>query len=246
MAVANYSDGKVSTIRLDARGVPDKIVSAASPTGSGPDSSRQEGPHAHGVYFNRAGNRLFVPDLGADRVWIYPFRATDSKLGDPLPPLITAPGAGPRHMAFSPEETHAYVINELDGTVLIADHENGGLRPRTAVSTLPAEFTGKNTTAEIEVSTDGRFVYSSNRGHDSIAVFQRDPQSGSLTRIQLAPCGGKHPRHFKISPCGRWLLCGHMDSHSISVLPLDPTTGKLGAPAQTVATPSPICILFAR
>jgi 6-phosphogluconolactonase len=115
-----------------------------------------------------------------------------------------------------------------------------------AVSTLPDGFSGTNTTAEIEVSADGRFVYASNRGHDSFAVFKRDAESGALTFLQHAPCGGKTPRHFKIAPGGKWLLCAHMDSNTISVLPLDPETGKLCAPSSTVSSPSPICILFAR
>jgi DNA-binding beta-propeller fold protein YncE len=111
---------------------------------------------------------------------------------------------------------------------------------------LPADFTGKSTTAEIEVHPNGKFVYGSNRGHDSIAVYARDPQSGKLTLVEYAPCGGKAPRHFKIDPSGKWLLVGHQNSDGISVLSLDPETGKLGAPSAPVPTPKPICILFAK
>ncbi len=244
VAVANYGDGRISTVRLDERGMPVKVVSVIPHTGSGPNKSRQEGPHAHGVYFNRAGTRLFVPDLGLDRVFVYPFEAATSKLGEALPPLPTAPGAGPRHLTFTADEQQVYVINELDGTVLAAVAENGGFKPVGTVATLPADFTGTNTTAEIEISPDGRFLYASNRGHDSIAVFQLAPAGGVPQFLQRVPCGGKHPRHFKISPCGKWLLCGHMDSNTISVLPRNPTTGELGAPASTVVSPSPICLLF--
>jgi 6-phosphogluconolactonase len=246
VAVANYGDGKVSTIRLDENGVPKETVSVIANTGSGPNKQRQEGPHAHGVYFDKANRHLFVPDLGLDKVLVYPFDAATSKLGDALPPLVTAPGAGPRHMAFPPDERHAYVINELDNTILAASYQNGSFKPIGVSQTLPPDFTGQNTTAEIEVSADGKHVYASNRGHNSIAVFSRAAATGALTFIHHAPCGGKVPRHFKLSPCGKWLLCGHQDSNTISVLPRDPDTGKLGAPAQTVANPSPICILFAR
>jgi 6-phosphogluconolactonase len=226
--------------------VPGKWVSVISNQGSGPNKSRQEGPHAHGVYFDKANAHLFIPDLGLDKLLVHPFDPATSKLGEPLPPLPTAPGAGPRHMAFSPDEKHAYVINELDGTLLAASYKNGGFVTIGTVPTLPADFNGKNTTAETEVSAGGRFVYASNRGHDSIAVFSRDPESGTLTFLQRAPCGGRHPRHFKIAPGGKWLLCAHMDSHTISVLSLDPETGTLSAPTSTVASPSPICLLFYR
>ena len=244
VAVANYNDGRISTLTLDARGVPLKTVSVMTNRGSGPVASRQEGPHAHGVYFNKAGSRLFVPDLGLDRVWVYPFDPASSALGEALPPLPTAPGAGPRHLAFSADEKQVYVINELDNTVLAAGLENDAITPAGTVSTLPADFTGKNTTAEIEISADGRFLYASNRGHDSIAVFRVAAAGGVPQVVQRAPCGGKTPRHFKLSPCGKWLLCAHLQSHTISVLPRDPATGELGVPVCTVAAPSPICVLF--
>jgi len=247
VAVANYGDGHVSTVRLDENGVPLETASVMVNRGSGPNKARQEGPHAHGVYFMpEPFSLLLVPDLGLDRVLVYPFDTATSKLGDPRPPLVTAPGSGPRHLAFSPDWQHLYVIRELDSSVQVVNNGKDHFSTLGAVSTLPDGFSGTNTTAEIEVSADGRFVYASNRGHDSIAVFRRDPESGKLAVIQHAPCGGKHPRHFKIAPDGKWLLCAHMESNSISVLPLDPATGKLGAPASTLPSPSPICILFAR
>ncbi len=246
VAVANYGDGKISTIRLDENGVPKETVSVIANTGSGPNKQRQEGPHAHGVYFDKANRHLFVPDLGLDKVLVYPFDAATSKLGEALPPLSTAPGAGPRHMAFPPDEKHAYVINELDNTVLAASYQNGSFSEIGVSKTLPPDFTERSTTAEIEVSADGRHVYASNRGHDSIAVFSRNTATGALAFVHHASCGGRTPRHFKISPCGKWLLCGHQDSNTIGILPRDPGSGKLGEPAHTISTPSPICILFAR
>ncbi len=246
VAIANYSDGKISTVRLDSKGKPTELVSVITNKGSGPNEKRQDGPHAHGVYFDESNSYLFVPDLGLDGVLIYRFDDGTSALTDPLPSLSTAPGAGPRHMAFSPDERHAYVINELDNTILAASHKagNGELRALGTVPTLPGDFQGNNTTAEIEVHPNGRFVYGSNRGHDSIAVYRRDVNTGKLTLLQHAPCGGKAPRHFKIDPSGRWLLCAHQDSNTISVMSLDPETGKLGEPGNTVPCPKPICILF--
>lgn len=246
VAVANYGDGTFSTIKLGEDGAPGAAASVISNKGSGPSLPRQDGPHAHGVYFDKANQHLFMPDLGLDQVFVYPFDAANSKLGERLPSLATAPGAGPRHMAFSADEKNAYVINELDNTVLATSHADGKLTSLGTVATLPGSFTDKNTTAEIEVHSNGKFVYASNRGHDSIAVYRRDGKTGALAFLQHAPCGGKTPRHFKIDPSGKWLLCAHQASNTISVLALDPETGLLAAPGHTIAAPSPICLLFAR
>lgn len=244
IAVANYGDGMVASLKIDENGIPGQAASKILAPGSGP-TARQKGPHAHGVYFDKSNRHLFMPDLGADTVYIYRFDPATSVINPVVEGLKSAPGAGPRHLAFSPDEKHAYVINELDNTVLTATYDGkGGLKPTTTAPTLPSDFSGNNTTAEIEVHPNGNFVYASNRGHDSIAVFRRDPKTGDLTAIQHAPCGGRIPRHFKIAPGGKWLLCGHQDSHTISILPLDPETGKLGEATSTVKSPSPICILF--
>jgi len=246
VAVANYGDGSFATIKLGEDGIPGEIATAIHGKGSGPNKPRQDGPHAHGVYFDRANKHLFVPDLGLDQVFIYPFDAATSKLADPLPSLTIAPGAGPRHLAFSADEKNAYVINELANTILATRYDGGKFESLGTVPTLPADFTGKSTTAEIEVHPNGKFVYGSNRGHDSIAVFRRDSATGELTFLQHAPCGGRTPRHFKIDPTGKWLLCAHQDSNTISVLPLDPATGLLGEPGGTVSSPASICLIFGR
>lgn len=246
VAVANYGDGSFSTIRLDEAGVPTAAASVIKSKGAGSKNPRQSGPHAHGVYFNKASTLLFMPDLGLNSVLVYPFDATTSKLGDALPAVVTAAEAGPRHMAFSPDEKHGYVLNELDNTVTAYAHVDGKFTALGSLPTLPEDFTGNSTTAEIEVHSNGKFVYCSNRGHDSIAVYQRDPATGELTYLQHAPCGGKTPRHFKIDPTGKWLLCAHQNSNTISVLALDPATGLLGGPENTIFTPSPICLVFDR
>ncbi|MFD0896031.1 lactonase family protein [Luteolibacter ambystomatis] len=243
MAVANYGDGRISTVRLDAGGLPESVASVITNTGTGPNKVRQDKPHAHGVYFTKANNRLYIPDLGLDKVWVHPFDAATSKLGEPTF-TSTEPGAGPRHMAFTADEKHAYIIDELDNTITACRNTDGKLEPIQRIGTLPEGWSGENTTAEIEISPDGRFVYGSNRGHDSIAVFSRDADSGRLTFVQHAPCGGKLPRHFKIAPGGKWLLCAHQETATLTALPLDPATGKLGAPGEPIACPNPICILF--
>ncbi|BCU79352.1 lactonase family protein [Luteolibacter sp. LG18] len=243
MAVANYGDGRISTVRLDADGLPESVASVITNTGTGPRLPRQDKPHAHGVYFTKANNRLYVPDLGLDKVWNHAFDPATSKLGEATF-TATEPGAGPRHMTFTADERQAYIIDELDNTVTVCRNDGGKLEPVQRIATLPEGWSGENTTAEIEISPDGKFVYGSNRGHDSIVVFSRDADSGKLTLVQHASCGGKVPRHFKIAPGGKWLLCAHQETNTVTALPLDPTTGKLGTPGEPTACPNPICILF--
>ncbi|WP_264499626.1 lactonase family protein [Luteolibacter flavescens] len=245
LASANYSDGTTAAVKLDANGMPVGPGFSQKIEGTGANKSRQEGPHAHGVYFR--GKHLLVPDLGLDKVLTYTMDPATAKPVAPEPAAwSSAPGAGPRHMDFSPDGKHAYVVNELDNTVAACrfDDEKGTLETIGTVPTLPADWTGESTTAEIQVHPGGKYVYASNRGHDSIAVFARDTATGGLTSIQIAPCGGKTPRHFTLSPDGKWLLCAHQESNTISALPLDPATGKLGEPKSTVPCPTPICIVF--
>jgi len=247
VAVANYGGGSVATIRLAEDGKPGETVSMIRIEGSGPNKQRQNEAHTHGVYFDNSNRFLFVPDLGIDKVLIYNFDPATSALKPNSPDgLKSAPGAGPRHLAFSPDEKHAYVVNELDNTVTAAafDSSTGALTTIGSVPTLPEDFKGQSSTAEIEVHLSGKFVYASNRGHNSIAVFQRDQETGKLAFLQHAPCGGAIPRHFKIHPSGKWLLCAHQKDNTISVLPLDQETGLLGAPQSTVKAPAPNCLLF--
>lgn len=243
LALANYSDGTTSTLTLGRDGIP-KAAFAKRIDGKGPNAGRQEGPHAHGVYFR--GKTLHVPDLGLDKVLTW---TIDPKTGKPEQEdpssWSSAPGAGPRHMDFAPDGRHAYVVNELDNTVTALDYDAkaGSFTTLQSISTLP-EGVSTGTTAEIAVHPNGKFVYASNRGHDSIAVFARDSGSGKLSLVHIAPCGGKIPRHFAISPDGKWLLCAHQDSNTLAALPLDPASGKLGEPKAPVTCPNPICILF--
>ncbi len=246
VAVANYGDGSVSTIKLDEEGMPGATASLVVHTGSGPNKPRQNGPHAHGAYFDKSNTYLFVPDLGLDQVFVYPFDEGTSKLGTPLISLTGSPGSGPRHMAFSPDEKNAYVVNELENSVLATSYDSGKFKSLGTVQTLPQDFAGTSTAAEVEVHPTGKFVYASNRGHNSISVYRRDEKSGTLVSVQLAPCGGKVPRHFKIDPSGNWLICAYQDSNAIGVLPINPTTGLLGEAAGIVSSPSPICLLFGR
>lgn len=244
LAVANYDDGTISTLTLDAGGLPWPAFSLRM-TGSGPNRERQDGSHPHGVYFR--GQTLHVPDLGLDRVHTWTLDPGTAKLEAENPlPWTSEPGAGPRHMAFSPDGRHAYVTHELGNAVSALDYDepSGSFSTIHTLSTLPEGLAPENTTAEIAVHPNGRFVYVSNRGHDSIAVFLRDLESGKLTRMLVAPAGGKNPRHFAISPDGHWLLCAHQDTSTIAALPIDPESGMVGEAKAILQCPHPICVIF--
>ncbi len=216
--------------------------------GSGPNKGRQEKPHAHGIYLSADQRYAFSPDLGADRVFVYRYDAAKGTL-DPHGAAALPPGSGPRHLAFDPKETHAYVINELLSTitVLAYDAAKGTLTAGESVSTLPAGFAGTSWTAEVAVSPDGRFVYGSNRGHDSLAVFSRSETTGRLTTSAHVPVGGKTPRHFAFDPTGQYVLAAHQGSDTISIFRVDATTGLLtpvGPPLGGVG--KPVCLLPVR
>jgi 6-phosphogluconolactonase len=242
--VANYGGGNVAALPIGDDGRLKPAVSVRAHEGSGPDQARQEKPHAHGIYLDAAERFALSPDLGADRVFVYRFDSTRGAL-EPQGTAPLDPGSGPRHLTFHPSGRYAYVINELLSTVtaLAYDATKGALAPVQTVTTLPEGFSGTSWTAEVAVSPDGRFLYGSNRGHDSLAVFRVDPTSGRLTAAGHVPVGGKTPRHFTIEPRGRWLLAAHQDSDSIAVFRLDPATGMPTPVGSPIAVPKPVCVL---
>ncbi len=248
IAVANYGGGSVIVHRVAADGSLDEKVAFFQHThAAGAHPDRQKTPHAHGVTWSPDGRLLLVPDLGGDRVYSYARSADDSLAPNPGQPWLTlAPGAGPRHAQFSPDGRHVYVINELDNTVAVVAYDPAGaaLSLIETVSTLPAGgFAGFTKTAEIAVRADGRFVYASNRGHDSLALFARDPASGRLTpRGHVAVPA--NPRHFAMSPDSRWLLSAGQDADAVRIYAVDTESGGLTPVGPDFATPKPVCINF--
>ena len=245
VVVANYTGGSVSCLPIEADGRLGKVVCLVQHKGSSVNSRRQEGAHAHGVYLDAANRFLFVPDLGLDKVMIYRFDDNDGMLiaNDPAF-LATAAGAGPRHFAFHPNGRYAYVINELNSTLVAMsyDAERGVLRPLQTVSTLPARFHGVNTCAEVQVHPSGKFVYGSNRGHDSIAIFAIDAKTGKLRFVGHEPTRGKEPRNFAIDPSGRYLLTANQSSDNVVVFRIDAGTGRLRATGSTAHVSMPVCV----
>lgn len=215
--------------------------------GRGFDPERQSSPHPHSVTLSPDNRYAIVCDLGLDRVFSYALDLANSRLTAAETPYANAaPGAGPRHSAFSPDGRHLYVLNELSGTVAAYAYNPacGALTYVAEQSTLPATFTSLNTTAEVRIHPSGRFVYCSNRGHDSIAVFVRSSTTGHLTRVEIVACGGEHPRHFSLSPNGDWLVCANMTSNSLTVFRVDADTGRLARVPGATSVPMPVCVLF--
>lgn len=248
LLAANYRDGYVAAMAINADGT------LAAPTkipheGKGPNAARQDRAHVHSVTLSPDNRFVIVADLGLDKIFTYALDTRAAKLAPANPPfVVTEPGAGPRHFKFSPDGRHAYAINELNNTIVAYDYAaaNGALTARQVVPTLPRDFSGANTTAEVRVHPSGRFVYGSNRGHDSIAVFRANPATGALdaTPVEIVPTGGKTPRNFALSPDGRWLVCAHQDTALITVFRVDAETGRLTRTPHSAEVPACVCVLF--
>jgi len=245
--VANYGGGTVASLPIERDGSLRPAASADLHEGKSVNAGRQERPHAHSINPDPSNKFAIAADLGTDKLYIY---RLDPERGTLLPndtPFVTSkPGAGPRHVSFHPNGQFAYAINELDNTITPYrwDARSGVLTPLTSVPTLPSGFTGNNTTAEVRVHPNGNFVYGSNRGHNSIAVFACNPGSGELKPVDHTLSGGKTPRNFALDLTGKFMLVAHQDTNNITVFRVDAQTGKLTSLNQSLEIPKPVCIRF--
>jgi 6-phosphogluconolactonase len=247
--VANYGGGSVACLPIKEDGSLVEASAFIQHTGSSVNPSRQKEPHAHGVYVDAANRFAYVPDLGLDKVMVYRFDPAKGTLVPNTPPAgITKPGGGPRHFALHPSGSFAYVINEMGNTVEVFKHDakTGALESIQEIPTLPSDFTGKSSTAEIFVHPNGRFVYGSNRGHDSIAAYSIDASTGKLTSLGQTLMGGKVPRGFGIDPSGKWLIAGGQNSDDLHVLKIDGQSGKLTLTEHSAKVGAPVCVIFAQ
>jgi 6-phosphogluconolactonase len=245
--VANYSGGNVAVLPVLRDGSLGEATDMKQGSGSSINTERQEAPHAHCIVMDPANRFAYACDLGADKIMIFNFDRRRGKLiPGKFPWVQVKPGAGPRHLVFHPAGNYAYVINELHATVTAYAHDraNGNLTEVQTIATLPTDFTGANTSADIHVSPDGKFLYSSNRGHDSIAAFKINSQNGRLTLIAHESTGGKGPRNFAIDPTGNFVLVANQKSDNIVTLRRDRKTGRLSAIGQIAEVPSPVCLKF--
>jgi len=239
--IANYGGGSVASYRIDSGGRLSEAVSFFQHEGGSVNPKRQEGPHAHSINPTPDNRFAVVCDLGTDEIVIY---AIDPPAGSMKRhgAVKLAPGSGPRHFAFHPGGRFGYSVNELLSTVTAFGYRKGSLTEIQTVSTLPDGFAGQNTTAEIRVHPNGRWLYASNRGEDSIAVFSIDEKTGKITRIENTPTQGSTPRNFYIEPSGRWLLAANQRSNNIAVFEIDARTGKLLPARQGITVGQPVCL----
>jgi 6-phosphogluconolactonase (cycloisomerase 2 family) len=249
IVTANYGAGSVGVVPIEKDGrLGERTDLATLPGEPGPNRKEQASSHPHDCPFDPAGRFILVADKGLDRVFGFRLDAADGKLMPNDPPFVaTREGAGPRHIAFHPAMPFAYVIDELDSTMTTYHYDpaHGALQPAQVVPTTPPSYTGNNTGAEVAMAPSGRFVYGSNRGHDSIAIFAVDHAAGTLTPVGWEPTQGKTPRFFTLDPTGSFLYAANQDSDTIVTFRVNKTTGKLAPTGQVVKVGSPVTIVFA-
>ena len=242
---AAYREGYVAAHPLRNDGSLGEYTSLVRHSGSSVHL-RQKSPHAHSIDLDPANRFALVDDLGIDRVLTYRLDPATSKLTQQPEPFHTKPGAGPRHLAFDSTGHHVYIVNEIDNTITLADYDSatGRLTEKQTLPLLPPEFKGESTAAEVVIHPSGKFLYASNRGHDSLALFAITPETGRLTFIEYMQEGVKHPRHFAIDPTGHWLLCANRDADTVTVYRIEPTSGHLTSTKSETKVPMPTCVKF--
>jgi 6-phosphogluconolactonase len=243
--VANYDSGSVAVFPV----LPDGKLGAATAfvehKGSSVDRERQAGPHAHEVAMSPDNRFALVADLGLDQIIVYPFDAQHGTLGGPHS-VQSRPGSGTRNLVFHPSGKFLYVINEISSTITTYAYEanRGELRALQAVNTLPKDFQGANSTAEIQVDASGKFLYGSNRGADNVAVYAIDQGAGTLNNIEFVSTQGKTPRFFSLDPTGKWLFAANQESNSVVVFRVDGQTGHLAPAGKVLHVATPSCVIF--
>jgi len=257
LLVANYRLGPDGARRpqslvvfpIEPDGGIGNATAAVSHAGTGPNPERQEGPHPHCAVASPDNRHVLVADLGIDRIMVYAFNAANGGLAPATRPFVRlAPGSGPRHLAFHPSGRFLFVINEMASSVtsLAWDPATGALEPLDTQSTLPADFAGVSTCSDLNVTSDGLFLYGANRGHDSIAIFGIDLLTGKLVPHGQHTCGGKTPRQFALDPGQNFLLVANQDSDAVAVLARDRTTGALSDTGHRAALGTPMCVKLIR
>ena len=246
LLVANYTGGNITVLPIQANGSLGVATDVKQHEGSGP-KEQQKSPHAHCIILDRAERYALAADLGIDKVMVYRFHSQTGKLTPAKQPFAQLhAGAGPRHLTLHPNGKFLYVINELDSSMSVFRYNeaNGALTHVETVSTLPSDFSGTSYCADVHVSPSGKFLYGSNRGHNSIVVFQIDQRTGKLKLVQHISTGGDWPRNFAIEPLGRFLLVANQRSENVVTFSIDARTGQLKPTGIVVEIPAPVCLKF--
>ena len=247
LLVANYGGGSIAVFPILADGKLGPATDLLQHTGHGPNPARQEGPHPHSIVLTPDNRFAIVNDLGLDELLVYRFDVATGKLTPNDPPFTKVdPGSGPRHLALSPNGRFAYVVNEMGRTVTVfsVDLGAGVLHPVQSISTVPGNFQGRNDDAEIEMVPSGKFLYASNRGDDSLAIYAIDPTTGMLKQTGSVKTGGKEPRAFEIDPRGELLFAANRDSGNVVIFRIDARTGQLTPTGHVLNVPWPVCVKF--
>jgi len=245
--IANYTGGSVAVFPVKVDGMLGEASDFVQHLGSSVDPERQKQPHAHDVVLTPDNRFAVVADLGLDKLLVYRFDLEKGKLSPNDPPYgPVKPGSGPRHFAFHPNGRWAYVINEMGNTITAFDWDGdrGSFHELQTISTLPKDFKGENSTAELVVHPKGRYIYGSNRGHESIAVYAIDPAKGMLTLIEDVSTLGKEPRNFALDPTGAYLFAANQNSNTVVVFRVNPRNGRLTPTGEKVEVLSPVCVTF--
>lgn len=246
VVVANYSTGSVASFAVNDDGSLGESASFVQHEGSSVNEARQQGPHAHCFVISPDNRFAFAADLGLDQVLCYRLNASTAKLSPNRQPFVrTPPGGGPRHLTFHPNGKHVYVINELANTITMYDYEAkaGMLVEQQTITTVPDDFDGTSHTADLTVTPDGRHLYGTNRGHDSIACYELDDH-GRMKLLAIEPSLGKGPQNLAIAPGGKLLLCANMPGKNVVVFRIDSKTGSLKSVGEPISMPSPSCIMI--
>lgn len=246
VVVANYSSGSVASLPVKEDGSLGEAASFFQHAGSSVNPARQKEPHAHCIVVSPDNKYAFAADLGLDQVLCYKLDSKQGKITANDPPFARTPaGAGPRHLTFHPNGKKVYVINELLNSVTLFDYDStkGSLREEQTISTLPGDFKGTSYCADLKITPDGKYLYGTNRGHDSIACYSIGAD-GKLTLVNIEPSLGKGPQNLAITSKGEWLLCANMPGKNVAIFRIDPKTGKIKPVGEPVSMPSPSCIML--
>lgn len=246
LVVANYTTGNVASLPIKSDGSLGEAAAMIQHVGSSVDASRQKEPHAHCFVVGPDNKFAFAADLGLDQVLSYRLDPATGKIAPHTQAFVrTPPGAGPRHLTFRPNGKQMYVINELKNSVTLFDYDtaNGYLLERQTISTLPADFTGRTYCADLKITPNGKFLYGTNRGHDSIACYGL-ADDGQMSLIAIEPSLGKGPQNLAVLPGGDYLLCANMPGSNVIVFRIDQATGKISPVGDPVSLPSPSCIML--
>ena len=245
LIVGNYGSGSLCILPIRADGSLEKATQTFQMEGKSITPERQNAPHIHSINIAPNNKDVFVPDLGTDKIMAFTLNDQTGQLSPSNPPFVgTTAGAGPRHFAFHPNGKFAYVIQELNATITAFNYKNGTLDSFQTIKTLPDDYTGLKWAADIHISPDGKFLYGSNRAHESLAIFKINQRSGRLTLVGHQAINGKTPRNFAIDPTGNFILVANQDSDNITIFKRDKKTGKLTPTAKEISVSMPVCLVF--